>query len=133
MHWRYSKINQYDLEGHYVKSFTSCTEASKEVFAYHRCIEKASKGLLKSVAGYQWRKLDADAPNDDIEPLIKPKGTNIKKPVIAINLETKEEKEFPSVLDCAHYLHIDPKNIRETIKGNQTQSKGYTFKLKEEE
>ena len=133
MHWRYSKINQYDLEGHYLKTFKTCTEASEEVFAFHRCIEKASKGLLSSVAGYQWRKLPKDAPNEDIPPLIKKKGTNVKRVVIAINLKTKEEKEFSSILGCARTLHLDPKNIRETIKGNQTQSKGYTFKLKEEE
>ena len=128
MHWRYSKINQYDLEGHYIKTFKSCTDASKEVFAYHRCIEKASKGLLNSVAGYQWRKLDKDSPNVDIEPLIKKKGTNVKRKILATNLETKEELTFPSVLECAKTLRLDPKNIRETIKGNQTQSKGYTFK-----
>ncbi len=86
----------------------------------------------ESVAGYQWRKLPKDAPNDDIAPLIKARGTNIKKPVIAINIEAKEEQEFPSILICAHSTHLDPKNVRETIKGNQTQSKGYTFKLKEE-
>lgn len=128
MHWRFSKINQYDLEGHYIKSFETCTAASQEVFAYHRCIEKASKGLLSSVAGYQWRKLDKDAPNDDIAPLVKRKGTNIKRKVMAINLETKEELCFDSVLDCSKALKLDPKNIRETIKGNQKQSKGYTFK-----
>lgn len=132
MHWRYSKINQYDLEGHYIKSFKTCTEASKEVFAFHRCIEKASKGLLSSVAGFQWRKLDVDAPNDDIAPLIKRKGTNVKKIVIAVNLETKEEREFSSILLCSKELHLDPKNIRETIRGHQSQSKGYFFKLKEE-
>jgi len=57
----FKEVHQYDLEGNYVKSFPSITDAIKE----HSCdIYNAASGRYFSAGGFQWRltkydKLDA--------------------------------------------------------------------------
>lgn len=49
-----------------------------------------------------------------------------RKPIIAINLETKEEKEFISISKAE--LFFNSRHISDVLKGKRNQVKGYTFK-----
>lgn len=53
-------------------------------------------------------------------------------PIIAINLKTGESTDFGSGKECAIQLGLDPSSITKVIKGRYKQTRGYTFKYKEE-
>lgn len=69
LHWKHSEIYQYSLEGEYIASFPTCKEASKAVYIYYRCIEKACRGVIYTAGGYQWRRVEFGAPKDNIPSL----------------------------------------------------------------
>lgn len=48
------KVNQYDINGNYIKTFNSIVEASKEVNIYKSNISSCCKGKIKTCAGYKW-------------------------------------------------------------------------------
>lgn len=47
------KVNQYDLDGNYIKTWNSIKEAEKEVGSTH--ISQCTKGRFKQTKGYIWR------------------------------------------------------------------------------
>lgn len=47
------KVDQYDLEGNYIKTWNSIKEAEKEVGSTH--ISQCTKGRFKQTKGYVWR------------------------------------------------------------------------------
>ena len=47
------KVNQYDLDGNYIKTWNSIKEAEKEVGTIHIC--QCLKGKFKQTKGYKWR------------------------------------------------------------------------------
>lgn len=73
------------------------SEASKEL------IRKANLGRIPSLETRQ--KLSANSAN--------------YKAVLAINNETQETLEFPSITSCAKYMSVDESYIRSCIKNNK--------------
>lgn len=69
LHWKHSEIYQYGLDGKFIASYETCKEASKSVYIYYRCIEKACRGVIYTAAGYQWRRVPVGAPTTDIQAL----------------------------------------------------------------
>ena len=49
-----------------------------------------------------------------------------RKPIIAINLETNETKEFDSISKAE--LFFNSRHITDVLKGKRTQTRGYTFR-----
>lgn len=49
------QVNQYDLDGNYIKTYNSIVEASKAVNVYKSNISACCKGKLKTSAGYIWK------------------------------------------------------------------------------
>lgn len=47
-------IIQYDLEGNYIKTWDSITEASKSLNIWRQNISKCINGFYKSSGGYKW-------------------------------------------------------------------------------
>lgn len=47
------KVNQYDLDDNYIKTFNSVIEAQKETGSTHIC--QCLKGKFKQTKGYKWR------------------------------------------------------------------------------
>lgn len=63
---KYISVNQYDLDGNYIQSFSSCGEAARWLFenkytctpgsgAYHHVVE-AVRGKRKTANGFIWKK-----------------------------------------------------------------------------
>jgi len=67
----YPKINLYDLQGNYIKTFNSTTEASLELKCSHCTLRKASTLThgVHTVKGYQVR--DYNNSIENIDPYIK--------------------------------------------------------------
>lgn len=52
------KVNQYDLEGNFIKTFNSIIEASKETNTNRANISACCKGKLNKTNNYIWRYVD---------------------------------------------------------------------------
>lgn len=53
-------------------------------------------------------------------------------PIIAINIKSGESKEFYGASECARQLGLNPSHVSEVITGKRKQTKGFTFKYKED-
>ena len=51
----YKKVEQYSLDGKYIKTFNSIIEASKETNSYHSNISACCKGKLNKTNNYIWK------------------------------------------------------------------------------
>jgi len=54
------KVNQYDLNGKFIKTFESLTEAAKSAKISRTMILLCCKAMRHSGAGYQWRYYDEE-------------------------------------------------------------------------
>ena len=52
---RHKRVDMYDIDNNYIKTFNSIIEASKEVNIYKSNISACCKGKLKTSAGYIWK------------------------------------------------------------------------------
>lgn len=52
------KVEMYDLEGNYIKTFNSIVEASKEVDIYKSNISACCKGKLNKTANHRWKYVE---------------------------------------------------------------------------
>ena len=57
-HHNSKKINQYDLEGNFIRTWDSVSEARKKLKANH--ISECCKGKRNKTGGYIWRYADED-------------------------------------------------------------------------
>ena len=100
--------------------------------------------LLKPEGKCEINHIDSDRTNncvDNLEWVTSSENTehavvnkrlipwnNPRKPIIAINLETKEEMEFVSISKAE--LYFNSRHIVDVLKGKRNMVKGHTFKYK---
>lgn len=132
IHYSKAVIHQYDLEGHYLRSFKTCREASHAVFVYERRVERCCQGKTKTAGDFMWRKLPIGSPTIDIEPLVRKKISTKPKEIIKLDLDGNFIKEYPSLLSAAKDSNLDPKSIRETCLHKQKKAGGYIWFYKSE-
>ena len=74
-------VNQYDLDGNYIRTFDSVYEAEKTCGEYNRAIYHCLHGDAKSAFGYLWR-YEKDCPaGEKIDPIYRrtPRGKAVIK------------------------------------------------------
>ena len=53
--WKPIPIEQYTIDGKYVKTFDTTSKAAKAMYGFPSNIRKALSGELKTAYGYKWR------------------------------------------------------------------------------
>lgn len=53
--WKPRPIEQYTIDGKYVKTFETTSKAAKAMYGFPSNIRKALSGELKTAYGYKWR------------------------------------------------------------------------------
>lgn len=53
--WKPRPIEQYTIDGKYVKTFDTTSKAAKAMYGFPSNIRKALSGELKTAYGYKWR------------------------------------------------------------------------------
>lgn len=130
LHYRKSVIFQYDLEGHYIRSYNSCVEAGKKNYLYPRVIEKCCRGELNYAGDFLWRRMPINSPPEDIEKYEPPNEKKYKPiPVSKIDDNDQVIKVYNSIKEASRDNHIDPKSIRDVLKGIQKHAGGYKWKI----
>ena len=53
-----TKINQYTLDGKFIKSYESMSEASRQIYGNQSTISACVNGKTRKAYGYIWRRAD---------------------------------------------------------------------------
>ena len=123
------KINQYDLEGHYIRTFDSIAEIKKTVPGTGSISQVlAGKKNCKTAGGYQWRYFDGSY--EDNEPVTP----NAKcRPVLQIDPDSGVViAEYTSATEAGKALGISHTHICSVCKGQRKTCGGWKWNYKEE-
>ena len=127
---RARKVNQYDLEGHFLCQWKSIKDAATAVGCSEHGIRNCcllSYGS-KSAKGYMWRfSTDVD-PNKDIEPVQR---FDSRKSINQYSLEGKFIKQWDGITDAEDALHTN--NISEVCNGRRESAAGFMWRFTSEE
>lgn len=116
-------VDQYDLEGNFIKTFESMGAAGRELGIHHGVISKVCNGIFKQTHGYVFKH-----HNDDfVKTRAKMKGRSVK----AYDLEMNFIKKFKNPTEAAIELGVSSSNIHLACKGTYKQTGGYRFKYTE--
>lgn len=127
-------VNQYDLDGNFIKQWLSMRELELEGFNRVNinsvCRRRlTSKGyVISTYKGYQWRYAN---DCDDITSYRRPsRYSNCKqfKRVALINDNGDILKEYDSVISAASDLDISASGVSNVCRGRYKTTKGYIFK-----
>lgn len=119
------KVNQYSLDGKYIKTWASMKEADVVFGGTHyggSQIGMACRGVCKSAYGYMWRYSTGD--NSDIEPY----KTNRYRPVAQYTLDGMLIKIWPSIKKASVSLDINSSSITHACKGFFETAGGYIWR-----
>ena len=132
------KIDQFDLDGSFIKTHVSMSEAAREVkLKGPEGISFCCSNKYKSAGGFVWRfhGQDFDQEHRPIKKARKegPRKTKAKA-VYAYNKTTLAfVKQWPSALAASAETGCAPGNISRVINGGSKQTGGYIFSLLDEE
>lgn len=56
--WKPRKIEQYTMDGKYIKTFSTINSAAKSLYGNAPCIRACLRGDSKSSYGYKWKYVD---------------------------------------------------------------------------
>ena len=125
-------VNQYSLDGKFIKHWNSIKEADKALNNGKRSAIDAvcnnNRGGVKSALGYLWKY-----SND--KKKIEPYKTNRIKSVIQCKKDGTIIREWSRIIDAAHELKIDAAAITKACKSNYQYSKtadGFIWRYKNE-
>ena len=117
-------IKQYDLEGNYIKTFSSISEAARQVCNDRNAnthIIQCCKRERNSASGFIWRYEE-----DDEDVFLPPsKG---KHPVLQYDLQGNFIKRYESIKEAAKAMGCTSSPIYQVCVGRKKTVKGYTWK-----
>ena len=125
------QINQFDLEGNFIATYSSAQEAETITKIDRKLISGVIRGIAKSSGGYQWRYYD-EKDLSGISPIKKERGGSKLKPINQYTMQGKYIKTFESITAAAKEIKCERSNIRAAAQGKQQSSHGYKWKYVEE-
>lgn len=133
---RYINVNgqsntcfQYNLDGTFIRSFNSTTEASKLLNMSQTCIASACRKESFQSYNYLWRyECDGyiygeNLPNNEIKFIHK-----LSKPVYQYRLNGKLVKKYDSITEAAKEMNMATTNISKACNGTIKTAKGYIWR-----
>lgn len=114
------KINQYSLDGKFIRQWLGASQAGRELNICARNIGDCARGIYKQNGGYIWRFAEND--NGIIEPIKKVL-------IIQYDLNNNKLAEYNSI---AHIITKNPdfntSSISQCIRGETKTSYGFLWK-----
>ncbi len=120
-------ISKYDLEGNYLDTYYSITDAVKSTNnSNHSLIKDCCEGKYKQAFGFQWKY---GTSKENIGKYIKTyNSSNRVKKVQQFDLQNNLIKEWDSAQDAANYLNKSANSIRACANGSKKTAYGYIWK-----
>jgi hypothetical protein len=116
------KVNQYDLEGNYIKTYNSLVDAAKNVNTTAGNIFGACNHTAQFIAvGYQWKLLSDEFPVGKNIPPVKYKLMPKRK--VKATFKNGKSMVFDSIKAAAKYFNCSETAIRHKIEAKSTKLK----------
>ena len=97
-------VNQYDLDGNYIRTFDSAYVAEKTCGKYNRAIYHCLHGDTKSALGYLWR-YEKDSPaGEKIDPIYR--KSKLGKAVAKYSTAGKYISKYDSIKDAVKEMSL---------------------------
>ena len=126
---RVKEVAQYTINGKFLRTFKSITEAEVALSLNNIAQAIYKKG---SAGGYQWRYFEGDT--SDIPTLVNVKTKNLFLPIIMFDKSGKVIKKFDCVKQCVNeYPELSASQINRVLNKTIKSHKGYTFKYQDDD
>ena len=126
---RVKEVAQYTINGKFLRTFKSITEAEVALSLNNIAQAIYKKG---SAGGYQWRYFEGDI--SDIPTLVNVKTKNLFLPIIMFDKSGKIIKKFDCVKQCiSEYPELSASQINRVLNKTIKSHKGYTFKYQDDD
>ena len=132
--YKANPVNQYDLEGHFINSYSSISEAARNLLDKYPAanvsnICYACNGKIISAYGYLWRYKNSQNTNNDLSKI----EISIAKQKSTINqydLEGKYIATYPTIKDALleNHLSISQSAIANACNGSTKSSGGFMWR-----
>lgn len=125
---RMKAVSRYDLQGNYIDSFESASEAMKQTNIRHI----VSACLLDRLyaGGYQWRYTDS---TENIAPYVKKPHIPVNnKRVECYDMKGNFVKAYNSIAEASVDNGVSVANISGVLHGRQHSAAGYTWRFSDE-
>ena len=115
-------VKQYDLQGNYLKTFSSLSEAGRSISVNNstHILECCNKERY-SYYGYIWRY---ENDNEEVKPLEFSIHT---RQINQYSLSGEFIRTFDSLKDAARFAHINSNNISRVCRGERHSAGGYKW------
>lgn len=126
---RVKEVAQYTINGKFLRTFKSITEAEVAL-----SLNNITQAIYKkgSAGGYQWRYFEGDT--SDIPTLVNVKTKNLFLPIIMFDKSGKIIKKFDCVKQCVNeYPELSASQINRVLNKTIKSHKGYTFKYQDDD
>ena len=120
-------IEAYDLDGNYIKEYSSISAAARELHCEASLISAVIKGRRPTAKGYQFKEKDDDRI---ITKFIKKKSGPIGKAVIQLDKEDNIIAEYISASEAARQTGLLSQNISGVCRGLKKTCGGFKWKYK---
>jgi group I intron endonuclease len=120
--WR--AVEQYDLEGNYLKTFPNLAEAERAVGLFVGKLSVGVKKSSKQMKGFQWKYVGDDK---EILKAVSASGTR-SRPVRIFNTHTGELVLKPSLKSASEYLGVN-RSVLSKFVGNTSRLYLQIFKI----
>lgn len=121
-------ISKYDLEGNYIDTYYSLTDAKNSVPGTGSSIKECCEGKYSQCEGFQWRYGDS---KDNIGKYIKTykltKPRESKK-IIQYSMNNEQIKIWNSAKEVEKVLGISAANVRRCASGERKTCNGFIWK-----
>lgn len=123
-------IEQYTIDGQYIKTFPSAQDAADELKIDYSSIKSAAsiKNLRhKTSGGYIW--IHEDEPNKK-QIIEQAQNKGCEKPVSQYSLDGKHIRDFASIKEAMSFFNMKSNHISAVCDGKRKTSSGYIWKWK---
>ena len=117
----YRQIEQYSLDGEYIRSWSNYEEAENELKLHN--ILSALNGRNRTCGGFQWKYKDS---KKEIKPY-KTARVYEGKHIYQYDLQGNYIREWQSSYDASHELKIPHQHIDRVLNGTRKMTRGYVF------
>lgn len=120
------KVNQYTLEGKYIKTFPTLSAAND--FIKMKGVPGACRGAASQAGGYVWRIVSEEFPEgQDLENFFL--RNNKMSPVNQYTLRGKFVKTFHSTREASRELRLVQSSIWKACNGERKKAGNFTFRF----
>lgn len=118
------KVEQYSLEGIYIRTFDSAHQAEYETKISYGNICSCCRGTRNQAGGYQWKYKDSN------KQIFEIKKCNHNNGVLQFSKNGIFIKEFSSIKEAAEELNCSKAAITKACQGKSKTSQGFIWKYK---